>query len=1054
MVSSFFRNTRLLVLVVALIIGWGISSFQSLPRQEDPELVSRTAVVKTAYPGASAQRVEALVTEVLESELAEIEEVNVLESDSRIGFSTVSVELVDAVNNPQPIWSKVRDEMDDAAAMFPPGAAEPELDEVKIKAYTIITALTWERSDEPNYGLLRRYAEELETRLRGVQGTEEVELFGAPDEEIAVEIDAAELVAVGLSPRELADRIALSDAKISAGQLRSRKRDLAIEVESELETLDQIRRIPIQNSSEQFTRLGDIARVSRGIQEPPTDLTLVSGKDAIALGVLMKSGLRIDRWTVDVQQQIEEFEGILPRGMGLETIFAQNSYVNERINALIANLIFGALLVTVVVLVAMGWRSALVVGSALPLTAFAVLGWMSVFGIAIHQMSVTGLIVALGLLIDNAIVVVDEIQIEMQHGEKAIDAVLKTVDYLRVPLFASTLTTVLTFLPIALLPGGPGEFVGPISLSVILSLISSLALSLTIVASLAGRSLLRTRRVQNRSDGSRSRGLVGKIQGFLFRPGAWWHEGITPPRSLSRFYRRTLELATTKPIFAILLSLSIPLVGFAFADTLDEQFFPLVERDQFQIEVEFAPDTAIAQTREQMQRVRELMLEKDRVEDVHWFIGESGPKFYYNFTGARENQAHYARGMVQVESEEGVTELVKELQRELDAAFPSARILVRKFIQGPPYDAPVEMRIYGSNTEELRRLGNQVREIMASIPEVTHVRDDLSEASPKLGFYVDDEQAQQVGLSNTAIAQQLEAYLEGAVGGSILEETENLPVRVRLTNRDRASLEQIASLNLRPSGASDRQFRPSSALGEFNLVPQAAKISRRNEQRVNTVQAYIAADVLSSNVLEEFQRRLAAQNFKLPLSYRYEFGGEQAERSDAVADLLLYIPLLTLVMITALVLSLSSFRQTGIIAVVALGSVGMALLALRISNSLLGFMAIVGSMGLIGIAINDVIVVLSAFNADDRARLGDPKAVREVVVKATRHVLTTTATTTMGFVPLLLDGDPFWRPLAIAISCGIAGSSFLAIYFAPAAYILLYRPRWQQVKSKWHEQPI
>ncbi|MDB9314141.1 efflux RND transporter permease subunit [Spirulina sp. CS-785/01] len=1050
MVRPFYRNIRLLILTILMILAWGISSFQALPRQEDPELVSRTAIVKTAFPGASAERVEALVTEVLESELSELETIDILKSTSRVGFSTISVELVDRIEDTQPIWSKVRDEISDAAQRFPQGAGEPELEEAKVKAYTVITGLTWNLPNDPNYALLRRYGEDLAVAMRGVEGTEEVELFGAPNEEISVEVDAPELVAVGLSPQQLSQQIRLSDAKVSAGQYRSSEQNLAIEVESELETLEQIRRIPIQSSTGQFTRLSDIAQVSRGIRQPPTDLARISGKPAIALGVMMKSGLRIDHWATDIRQTLDEFRQRLPQGVELEVIFDQSGYVEERISSLLSNLVFGAILVVLVALVGMGWRPALVVGTALPLTVFGVFGWMTVVNIPIHQMSVTGLIIALGLLIDNAVVVVDEIQVELRHGKKPGRAVIDTVDYLKVPLFASTLTTVLTFLPIYLLPGGAGEFVGSIALSVILALISSLALSLTVIAALAGRMLANSEaKAAELEQQGQPLGWRQRVQQFLLKPGAWWNEGISSAQ-LGRLYRWVLGGVTAKPLLAIALTMLIPLLGFITGSTLKEQFFPLVDRDQFHIEAEFAAQTAIAQTEEKVLKARNIILEHPNVEDVHWFIGESAPKFYYNFIGSRQNQSQYAQAMVQLKTAKGAQALIHDLQAELDQAFPEGRMLVHQLQQGPPYEAPVEMRIYGPNLQELRRLGMEVRSLLTEIPHVTHVRDDLTEIQPKLGLQVDEEQAQQAGLNNTEIAQQLDAYLEGVVGGSILESTENLPVRVRLTNTDRANLEKIASLDLRPNQSRDREFRPTSALGEFRLESELAKISRRNEQRVNTVQAFITAGVLPSTVLAQFQQKLEERNFELPPGYHYEFGGEQAERSQAVGNLLLYVPLLALVMLTALVLSLGSFRQAGIVAFVAMGSVGMAQFSLWAFGSLQGFMAIVGTMGLVGIAINGSIIVLSAFNEDIGASRGERQAVVEVVVKATRHVLTTTITTMVGFIPLLISGGSFWRPLAIAIAGGVGGSPILALFFTPAAYLFLqhrFSPPKKQLSS-------
>lgn len=1070
MVASFYRNIRLLILTIVLIAVWGLSAYQALPRQEDPELVSRVAVVKTLFPGASAERVEALVTEVIESEISEIEEIETVESESRVGFSTVSIELYDSVSDAAPIWSRVRDELADAAQQFPPGALEPELEEVEVKAYAAIAALTWTQDTLPNYAILRRFAKELDIELRNVNGTEDLEVFGFPDEEIVVEIDAPNLAAVGLTAQQLSQQIDHSDAKVTAGQLRSSQNNLAIEVDSELESLERIRQIPIQSSvTGQFARLGDIARVQRGIRQPQRGLAIVSGQPAVAVGVLMESGRRIDQWAEAMHQKLDAFRDRLPTGIELDVIFDQSQYVQVRLDELMSNLLFGALLVVVVTFVGMGWRSSLIVGTALPLTVFAVFGVMQAAKIPIHQMSVSGLIIALGLLIDNAIVVVDEIQVEIHKGHKPLDAVVKTVNYLKVPLLASSLTTILTFLPIALLPGGSGEFVGSIAMTVIVSLVASLVLSLTVIAGLAGRLLGGKSTARNeqqldspvhslsvslqpgndqelptrhrRHKGAGNTNIFRSTRSFLSSPNAWWNAGFSSPR-LGRLYRWSLEQTAAKPIFAIVLTLVLPIVGFVKAGSLPEQFFPALDRDQFQIEVEFPAQTAIAQSHTQVLRARELIRQHPQVKDVHWFVGESAPKFFYNIGGVRENAPYYAQAIVQLTTAQKVPELIHTLQNELDTAFPNARVLVRQLEQGPPFDAPVELRIYGSDMEQLRTLGAEARAILTRVPDVVNTRDDLTEALPKLELKVDEEQAQLAGLSNAAIAQQLEATLEGAVGGSILEATENLSVRVRVTNDRRGDLSQIASLNLQPTQpnpASGQNFRSLAALGSFDIVPQLAKISRRNEQRVNTVQGFITAGVLPSGVLENFQKRLKEEGFELPPGYWYEFGGEQAERNEALSKLVAFVGLIGIAMVMTLVLSLSSFKQAGIVAIVGVATIGMALFSLWLFGSVRGFMAIVGTMGLVGIGINGGIIVLSAFNEDPKASQGDRKAVCDVTVKATRHVLTTTITTMVGFIPLIASGGSFWRPLAIAIAGGIAISPFLALYLTPAAYLMLKR---------------
>ncbi|MGF1675303.1 MAG: efflux RND transporter permease subunit, partial [Rivularia sp. (in: cyanobacteria)] len=755
---------------MVLILVWGFSAYQSLPRQEDPTQVARTAVITTIFPGSSAERVEALVTEVIESEISEIEEITTVTSDSRVGLSTISVELKDAVTDAEPIWTRVRDRLADATVQFPPGVLAPDLERAETRAYPVIASLVWQGENEPNYAILRRFASELDVQIRGVDGTEKVDKFGFPSEEITVEINPSDLAAVGLNAQQLSQQIQQSDAKNSAGQLRSPNNTLAIEVEGELDSAERIRKIPISSTTNaQFTRLGDIARVTRGITQPVTDLALIGGKPGVALGVLMESGNRIDLWAEKIHQQLDDFRTRLPNGIKLEVIFDQSSYVETRLDSLISNLIFSGILVVAVTFVGMGWRSSLIVGVALPLTVFAVFGELQVFNIPIHQMSVSGLIIALGLLIDNAIIVVDEIQVELKAGLTPKDAVVKTVNYLTVPLVASSLTTMITFLPIGLLPGGAGEFVGSIAWSVIMSLVSSFAISLTVIAALAGRFLSRRySAVQRRSlrrpafPGQSGIGKSSRVShkshksllSKLKNPDAWWNAGFSSA-FLGGIYRKTLSWTTAQPVIAVVLTFILPVVGFMNVSSLPEQFFPSLDRDQFQIEVEFPAQTSIAQTREDVLRARQLILKQPQVEEVHWFVGENAPKFYYNFTGGIQNAAYYAQAMVQLNTDQGVTSLIRSLQEELDVSFPQARVLVKQLEQGPPFNAPVEMRIYGSDIQQLRILGAQVREILTQIPNVTHVRDDLTEVLPKLGLTIDEEQAKLVGLDNTAIAQQL-----------------------------------------------------------------------------------------------------------------------------------------------------------------------------------------------------------------------------------------------------------------------------------------------------------
>ena len=1040
MSSLFYRNARLLVLSIVLIVVWGVSAFFTLPRLEDPELTSRTAIVKTFLPGADAERIEALVTEKIEGELSEIEEIETYESASRAGSSIIQIDLFDRIQGDRvdTIWSRVRDKLDEAANELPPGTTAPELEEFEVKAYASIAALAWNRDDPPNYAILRRLTESLKDEIEGLNGTEKVEIFGDPNEEITVEVEPSTLASIDLTASALSQQIAQSDAKLGAGKLRGDRIDLSLEVTSELDSLDRVRNIPIRFGNDgQFVRLGDIARVAKGIEQPPTELARTSGRPAIVLASFVESNYRIDRWGKDLDRTFDCFQKQLPSDLELQVVFDQSSYVENRLESLLSNLLLGAGLVFGITFFVMGWQSAIVVGIALPLSSCMVLGWMQIIGIPLHQMSVTGLIVALGLLIDTAIVVVDEVNHHLHAGVPPKAAISRSIRHLSAPLLGSTVTTILAFVPIVLMPGGPGEFVGTIAIGVILAVSSSLFLSLTVIPALAVW--------MDRLSGWRSPRVARSLPARQFpaktRSNAWWNAGYSHPR-LTQLYRSSLRRTLARPAIGVLLSTIVPIAGFVCAATLTEQFFPPTDRNQLQIEIELPASASLQQTQTVADRARTLVVANSEVTDVHWFLGRSAPRFYYNLTGGRERYANYAQGIVQLEDSVR-HELVRSLQSQLDRAFPEARALVRPLEQGPPFDAPVELRIYGSDLERLQALGERARAILAEIPQATHTRDSLSEVVPQLALKIDEEEARLAGLDHAEISRQLDATLEGQLGGSILEGFEELPVRVRVANADRGDLERVRSLDLLPVSATrDRSLPgsietvPLSALGEFAIEPKFSTISRRNGRRFNLVQSYIAAGVLPAEVLGEFQARLAS-DFVLPAGYTTEIGGEAEERNSALAGMFSSVGVLAVLMVATLVLSLRSFRMAGLIGVVAIGSIGLGLFSLWLFGYPFGFMGIVGTFGLVGVAVNDSVVVLVALREDGEARAGNRRAIREIAIRSTRHVVATTLTTALGFVPLVWGGGGFWPPLAIAISGGIVGATLLALYFVPCAYVLL-----------------
>lgn len=1032
MSSLFFRNPRLLLLTIALILVSGLSSYYVLPRMEDPLLTERVSLVTTPFPGADAERVESLITEKLEEELQEIEEIKELRSLSRSGVSTLIIELRDDVYEVDAVWSRVRDKLSDARPYLPDGALPLRFEQMDMKAFAMIVAVVAELDtlgrdvteiDDAPYAIAKRIAKQLEDRLAAIPGTEEVETYGEPREEILVEVDQAKLTPLGLTVGDLSRALGASDSKVSAGQLRSQQ-DFLIEVSGEFDSLQRIRQTPItSDQTGGFVRVADVATVTKGIRMPPDTMAMVDGKPAIALGVLVRPNQRVDRWTATAEEALTQFAQSVPRGIQVATVFSQNDYVETRLTILLRNLFLGGLAVTAVIFILMGWRSALIVGATLPLAALMVMTGMRLMSIPIHQMSVTGLIIALGLLIDNAIVMVDEVNHRLRDGDGPVAAVSKSVKHLALPLFGSTITTALAFAPIALMPGPSGEFVASIAVSVILAIFSSLFLSLTVIPALTGLA----RKIHWLSD-EQERGR------------RWWRQGWSSVW-LAEVYRRTLEQIFARPWVGIALGVALPILGFSQFSKLPEQFFPPSDRDQFYIELELSPTASIQHTLDTAMQIREQVLQRPDVADVTWFLGESSPIFYYNVVPKRRNTPNYGQALVQMKPGLNPLGMIDELQNELDASYSHARVLVRQLEQGPPFDAPVEVRVYGPDLATLREVGDEIRAAMAELPDVVHTRSDLGDTIPKMTFDVDEEEARLAGLNRVEIANQLSRTLEGAVAGSILEATEELPVRVRVADQDRSQVESIASLEVMPSGATMAGTGvPVSALASLDVVPLGATVSRYNNRRMNEVQAYTRAGVLPAKVLNELKPRLEEIAARLPPG-SLEYGGEAAKRDDAIASLLLNVGTLMVIMVATLVLSFRSFRMAGIILGVASLSMGLGVGALWMFGYPMGFMAIIGTMGLVGIAINDTIVVLAAIRDNQAASVGRLDAVCEVVMRSTRHVVATSLTTMAGFIPLLVGGGGFWPPLAVAIAGGVGGATILALYFAPSAYLLTMCPK-------------
>lgn len=1023
METLFFRERRLTVLAILVLCAAGFSSFLTIGRQEDPTITNLFATIVTPYPGADPARVEALVTEKIEEELREIAEIDTIESVSRNGLSSVTVELSQFITDEEieQAWSEIRDALADAAANFPAGVPDPSFDNDRTGAFSMISAVM-PRHDGVSTAVLARYAEELADRLRALNGAKIVRDYGRPIEEVQVTVDPVRLADLGLTVRDVADAIVEADAKVSAGTLLGASNDMLIEVAGEIDGIARILEIPLTTSADGLvTRLGDIATAAKGERDPPDTIAHVDGKRAVLVAARMDDGLQVDVWMGRVKQVLAGFEADLPDGLEHRLLFDQSGYTADRLTDVAVNMGIGVSLVVIVLLVTMGARAALVVAVVLPLVSLASIATLKFLGLPIHQMSVTGMVVALGLLVDAAIVMTDEIRQRLGEGMDRVRAVGESVRRLAVPLLASTVTTALAFMPMALLPGPAGDFVGSIAISVIVMLTWSLVIAVTVTAALAGS-------VLPSGDDHRSGILGAGIRGGI----------------VARAFGASIRASLRHPGLAVMFALILPVMGFLAFPTLTAQFFPGVDRDQFYIDVELPPGSSIRETERVALAVDAMLIAQDGVRDVTWVVGESPPSFYYNIRMDRDGSPDFARALVTTDSPDATAALITPLQDKVDRAFPDARVLVRDLVQGPPVAAPVELRFVGPDLGELRAIGEQARRIMASVPEITHVRTTVTAAPPKLEFRLDEDRVRLAGLRLVDIARQLDAALEGAVGGSLIEGTEELPVRVRVGDAERADASFVQTFDVVAPGAGSGYVGvPLSALGELTVVPSDSAIHRRDGARNNTVQGFVRYGVLPEEALAKVRTALDAEGFALPPGYRLELGGDSDARAETLNNMLSPIGLIVTLTIATIVLTFNSFRLAAVALVVCVLSAGLSILSLALMQYPFGIQGVIGVIGSIGVSINAAIIVMTALQADPASLAGDRGAMAKVVMGASRHIVSTTLTTFGGFLPLILEGGGFWPPFATAIAGGVLLSTVVSFYFTPPMFALIYarRPR-------------
>ena len=1005
-----FNRPRVFALLLIFIFLSGVFALSTVPRQENPELAQRWSSVQTIYPGASPTRIETQILEPVEAKLREIYELDEIVSFASQGFGTTVLEIKDEVTPDliEQVWSEVQDKIDQSSFLLPPDV-KPQLIRSSGPPSTLIYALTWDGEGEIPLILLSRIAEDLRQSLAYAGGSEQSYVFGAADEEVLVEIDNAKLSALGLTFQEVVRVLSALDTKKPIGQISKNGKELLVKSKDNLTNLSQVANLPIKVFNDyEIIRLGDIAQLSKNPRDPPEELTLFNGKKAVLVEVRGAFSQRVDLYVKNAEELVEQYRKQLPQEISIEKIYDESFYFKQKFNNLYSSILFATFIVIGISYFLLGFKSAVIVGSVIPLTIFLVLFGCKLLGLPLHQTSMTGIIIALGLLIDNAIIVVEDFKYRRSLGHSREKSSTETFKHLWIPLSAATATTALSFFPIAAGQGPSAEFVGGMAKTVILSITSSLFLALYVVPVLLN--------------------YMDKIK--YFEKEIFAGNGFSNTKLLNR-YRNILTWAFAVPKRAILIAMVLPMLGFLSFPFLKADFFPELDRNMFRVMIELPANSNVKKTEEEVLELRESIAKSGLAESDFWFIGRRLPRVLYNVIGGDSGLGanNIAEGVYTASSYNAMVKELPSLAKRLNFENPDLKIIVDKFKSGPPVEAAVEFSIDGPDLSVLRSLGKKLELIIKSAPDVFLTSSELSGGATNLEFKFNESDLALNSISGEFFINELAIASEGISIGTMLDGNKELPIKLRGSSVD--SIESTKFLSV----PSKDGFDYSSNYGEFQITNQANFVSRDAGIRQNQIAGWIWPGLLPSDTEKYLKNKIEDFKAELPPGYILEVGGEAEARGQSQSNIFSSAILFFVLIIIALVSALNSFRQAILILSVAIWCTGLAFLGLTMGQANFGFIGLVGAIGLAGLSINDSIVVLSHIKESNANSPINKEDLVEVIIRSTRHVITTSATTIGGFMPLLITSI-FFKPLAWAMAGGVIGSAILALFYIPACYAL------------------
>ena len=998
------RHKQIVYFFIIAIITGGLWSYFHLGRSEDPDFTIRQAVVTAAWPGASAQQITQQVTDPLEKKLQDTKGLDYIKSFTHDGKTVIYVNLKDSVpkEEMQTRWHEIRNLVNDEWGSLPSGVMGPYINDRFDDVYGSIYAVT---GDGFSYEEKRKYAENIRRRLTGVEDVQKVELLGVQKQEIYVEMDQNKLASFGMRPSDVFAMLQQQGAMMPAGMIHTDSRNVAIRVEGLLDTVESLKELPIHVGERSF-HLGDVASVTQMYADPETSLMYFNGKPAVGIAVSMAPGGNNLVLGKNLEKEIEKEKAELPAGLDIEQVADQPSVVNDSIHEFTKSLLEAIVIVMAASFLSLGFWSGIVLALCIPVVVCASFIYMKWQGIDLHIVSLGTLIVSLGLLVDDAIIVIEMMQVKLEEGMDRLAAAQAAYKGCAKPMLAGTLITAAGFIPVGFAAGQTAEYVGAFFWVIASTLLLSWVASI-FVSPVLGYRFIRVKAGEKKS------ALSDTAYRIFYKAIVWCIR-----------FKKTVIIGTAA-IFAGTVAL-IPFVN--------QEFFPDSIRPEIILDVNLPSGASIKETKEVMAGIADNLYGDDRVSSFSTYVGDSAPRFILLFDPLAPEDSHGQMILVARDSK------VRDSLRDDTLAFiaeqyPDARAHARLITTGPPAEYPIMLRLSGKNVEDTAKFAKEAAALVSQYPGMKNVSMDWPEETPVVRLKIDQDKVRKLGGDNYSISRDLYVKLSGYKVAESYQGNQLVPISFRLEGSNAARLADLSSL---PVHVGNGRYVPLGEIADISYENETSTIWRRDLHPTITIRGEAGGDKTADSVVNElYDRTLKDFREHLPDGYTLEKGGAIENSEKSVQYLAAPVPIMIFLILMILMFELDKIPLMVIAGITGpLGLIG-AILSLFLTRQPMGFVSIVGMLALSGMVVRNSIILLDQI----RQHLADGKKPYDAVIESAalrfRPIMLSSVTDVLGFVPLI--PSPFWRPLAVSFIGGLLLATAIGLLVVPALYCWYYK---------------